>query len=70
MRRDVVLKLLTHRWGDNRGAQTPMTRDNRNSLFHVNVQTTSAQAQRPSKELISTLEVGAISIGRDSVGRG
>lgn len=47
-----------------------MTRDNRNSLFHVNVQTTSAQAQRPSKELISTLEVGAISIGRDGVGRG
>lgn len=66
MKQDVVLKLLTHRWGDNRGAQTPMTKDNRNSLFHMNVQTTSAQAQRPSKEL----EVGAISIGRDGVGRG
>lgn len=47
-----------------------MTKDNRNSLFHMNVQTVRAQAQRPSKELISTLEVGGISIGGDGVGRG
>lgn len=44
--------------------------NNRNSQFHMNVQIMSAQAQRPSKELINTLEVGRISIGGDGVGRG
>ena len=69
MRHDVVVKLLTLRRRDNKGAQTHMTKDNTNSLFHMNVQIMSAQAQRPSKEQISTLEVGGISIDGDSVGR-
>lgn len=66
---DLVLELLTLIQGDDKSTNAYDQRQQKQCC--VNGQVTSAQAQRPSKEqIISTLQVGRISIGGQDVGRG